>query len=96
MDLGRQRRLTRSARGWALSNRGMLGVDGETFEWEGMGDTLMFEVGHEAEFVENAGNEIGFGKYYTTNSKNGKQGQHLDTDGQLSDQQNTGILQAGV
>ena len=25
-----------------------------------MGDTLMFEVGHKAEFVENAGNEIGF------------------------------------
>lgn len=26
-----------------------------------MGDTLMFEVGREADFVENAGNEIGFG-----------------------------------
>ena len=61
MDPGRQRRLTRSARGWALSNRGRLGDDGETYEWEGMGDTLIFEVGHEAEFVENAGNEIGFG-----------------------------------
>lgn len=61
-----------------------------------MGDTLMFEVGRKADFVENAGNEIGFGNIVRPIQRTASKARISTLTDTFSDQQNTDILQAGV